>query len=364
MPELIDKVNASGDPENLIDMYHNHTLEYVPNGGSLDLRQDIAKIIYNDKLSAENILVFPGGQVAIQTAAMAFASKCHSIVFTPGYQSTVDSPNWAVGNEGITKILRSPDNNWQVDTQKLKDAIQPNTKFLILNEPYNPGGIVMTSELQKEVIDICRQHSITILCDEVYRLLEHDDNLRLQPMANVYERGISVVTMSKPWGGCGITIGWLACPNKDMIQRLIDAQYFGTACVSRASEIQARMVLSVSNIILKERREIILKNKALLKEFMEKYKDIFEWQEPNAGAITFVKFKGPHPADVLGICLAEVGISIKPAYCFADEVTKELQQYFRVGFGEKKMPLALEALGKYVHAHQEIWNDCVVSKRS
>ena len=149
-----------------------------------------------------------------------------------------------------------------------------------------------------------------------------------------------------------------------MIQRLIDAQYFGTACVSRASEIQARMVLSVSNIILKERREIILKNKALLKEFMEKYKDIFEWQEPNAGAITFVKFKGPHPADALGICLAEVGISIKPAYCFADEVTKELQQYFRVGFGEKKMPLALEALGKYVHAHQEIWNDCVASKRS
>ena len=51
MPELLDKVKASGDPDNLIDMYKNHELVYVPNGGSLDLRKDIGRVIYDDKLS-------------------------------------------------------------------------------------------------------------------------------------------------------------------------------------------------------------------------------------------------------------------------------------------------------------------------
>lgn len=313
MPELINKVKATGNTS-LIEMHTNHQLEYVPNGGSHDLRQDIAHTIYEDKLSAENILVFPGAQVAIQTAALAFATNGHSIVFTPGYQSTVESPLWAVGNEGITKIQRLSSNNWQVDIQKLREAIIPNkTKFLILNEP--PSGILMTAELQQQVIDICREHDIIILCDEVYRLLEHDVDDRLPPIANVYEKGVSCVTMSKPWGGCGITIGWLACQDMSMIQQLIDVQYFGCACVSRASEIQGRMVLQVSETILKERREIILKNKALLQDFIEnRYKEWFEWIRPNAGAICFVKFKGPLTSEQLGKLLADASISIKPGY--------------------------------------------------
>jgi len=58
MSELINKVKATGNTS-LIEMYNNHQLEYVPNGGSLDLRQDIAHTIYEDELSAENVLVFP-----------------------------------------------------------------------------------------------------------------------------------------------------------------------------------------------------------------------------------------------------------------------------------------------------------------
>ena len=46
--------------------------------------------------------------------------------------------------------------------------------------------------------------------------------------------------MSKPWGGCGITIGWLALQDLEMKQQLVDVQYFGTACPARASELQAR----------------------------------------------------------------------------------------------------------------------------
>ncbi|KAL7512956.1 hypothetical protein ACHAXN_010096 [Cyclotella atomus] len=344
--------------EELLRLYKEHDLTYVPNGGSMDLRQDIARVMYDSKLSAENILVFPGGQVAIQTASLAFASGCHSIVFIPGYQSTVESPGWALHNEGITKIERRPENDWQIDTKLLRAAIRENTKYMIINEPHNPGGIVMPKELQQDVIEICRENGIAILCDEVYRLLEHNPSETIPAMANAYERGISCVTMSKPWGGCGISIGWLACSDSSMIQKLVDDLHFGTACCSRASEIQGRMVLAASDAILEDRRNIILKNKALLQDFIEnKYPEWFRWRRPNAGAIAFLEFKGPLTSEQLGDCLREASISIKPTYCFVDDITSALESYFRVGFGEAKFHLALEALDKFVQANESAWRD-------
>merc|ERR1740130_727296 len=128
---------------------------------------------------------------------------------------------------------------------------------------------------------------------------------------------MSCVTLSKPWGACGVTIGWIALQDMELREKLVDVQYFGTACPSRASEIQAIMVLRSSDTILERNMRIILRNKSLLERFIADYSDLFEWVRPNAGAIAFVRFKGPLTSMELGDELAAVGISIKPAYCFA-----------------------------------------------
>lgn len=64
-------------------------------------------------------------------------------------------------------------------------------------------------------------------------------------------------------------------------------------------------------------------------DFMETYADLFEWVRPQAGAIAFIKFKGPMSSEEFGAQLAKAGIGIKPAYCFTDVVTDEID-YFRV----------------------------------
>lgn len=195
--ELVELTKARNDTA-LLHEYQDHSLEYTPNGGSLDLREEISKL-YDNTITPDHILVFAGGQVAIQTAAQAFARDCHSIVFTPGYQSTIESPEWASNSLGVTRIRRHPSNDWQIDMEQVRAAIRPDTKFMIINEPYNPGGIVMKSGLQKELVELCDTHGIVILSDEVYRLLEHDTEDRIPAMAETYLKGISCVTMSKPW---------------------------------------------------------------------------------------------------------------------------------------------------------------------
>lgn len=349
--ELLEMSLTRGDQE-IVDYYHNHSLEYTPNGGSLDLREEIANL-YGPKINAENIIVFAGGQVALQTAALALLNENdHAIVFTPGYQSVQVAPLHAGCK--ITKIRIYPESNWQINPDEVEAAIQENTKYLVINEPYNPAGTLMSHETQKSLKEIADKNDIIFMSDEAYRLLEHDEKDRLPAMADFYQKGISACTFSKPWGGCGITIGWLAFQDMDIKEKLFDVQYFGTACPSRASEIQTMMALRSSDEILKRNLKIIRHNLYLLDQFFEDYGDLFEWERPNAGAIAYVKFKGPLTTEELGAELAKEGISIKPAYVFSDGI-EDYDDYFRIGFGESIMPKALEALRKFVEKHKNSW---------
>ena len=153
-----------------------------------------------------------------------------------------------------------------------------------------------------------------------------------------------------------MTIGWLAFQDLSIKQALVDVQYFGTACASRASELQAIMVLRASDTILAKNVAVIKRNLALLDRFIHNYSDLFTWVRPQAGAVAFLKFKGPMTSEQLGKQLAEeAGISIKPAYCFSDAITEDID-YFRVGYGESIMPKALEALVAFVEKHKKEWH--------
>ena len=114
------------------------------------------------------------------------------------------------------------------------------------------------------------------------------------------------------------------------------------------------MTLRASDIILERRMNIIRRNLALLDQFIEDYGDWLEWIRPNAGAIAFVKFKGPIKSDELGDHLAQAGISIKPAYVFTGDYTSH-QEYFRIGYGEEVMPKALAALIDFVEENKRAW---------
>jgi Aminotransferase class I and II len=139
-----------GDSTDLWNEYHSsHSLEYTPNGGSLDLRQAVADL-YGPEIMAEHILIFPGAQVALQTAAFAMTALyhatttsatttttrcCHSIVFTPGYQSVQEAPLQA-GHE-VTTIPLHAQHNWQIPMDEVHAALRPNTKYIVSNRYFN-----------------------------------------------------------------------------------------------------------------------------------------------------------------------------------------------------------------------------------
>ena len=78
--------------------------------------------------------------------------------------------------------------------------IQPNTRLLSLNLPHNPTGLVIPRADLDAIIELCRQHDIWILSDEVYRGVELDPEDRLPQVCDLYEKGISLNVMSKAYG--------------------------------------------------------------------------------------------------------------------------------------------------------------------
>jgi len=383
MQELIDWSLERGDDALVDDYQRNHSLEYTPNGGSRDLRECIAATLYagdNDTITADHILVFPGAQVALQTAMRAIFggtttdnNDVHAITFAPGYQSVVMGPALAgAATTRVTQLERSAAHgDWQIDLDAVAAVLNENNTAsnssntcTVLNEPYNPAGTVMARATQAELIALAQTKNSYILCDEVYRFLEHHPSTdRLPAMAEAYDHGISVATLSKAWGGCGICIGWVATQDVQLLERMADLQYFGTACPSRASELQALMVLRAHERIVERNMDIIRANLALLTQFMADYEEFFHWIPPTAGAIAALRFQGPLSSRELGDALAANGIGIKPAYCFqnvddSDTIDPD-KDYFRVGFGEANIPSALEAFRRFVEENKVEWRNAM-----
>ncbi|MDA9553919.1 pyridoxal phosphate-dependent aminotransferase [Emcibacteraceae bacterium] len=348
--ELIKWTRENGD-DALINLFNDHSLGYADNGGSQDVREEIATL-YDDSISADNVVIFPGAQTAMTITTLAMIHNGdHAVIITPSYQSLEEGVKYAGGT--VTRVGLTPENNWQIDVDAVRNAIQDNTKYLIFNDPHNPSGSLLKEDIKKELVSIAEEKGILILSDEVYRLLEINPDDRSNSVAEMTQNGIALGTMAKPWGAGGACIGWTVCQDETIIEKIRKAQHLFAVCVSRAGEIQARMVVRASNQIIERNMNIIKDNLKLLDVFFDENNDLFEWMKPEAGGTGFVKFKGPITSDELAKELLEEGILVFPSYIFDCE--DNLKQYFRIGFSRKIMPAALDAFKKFVDERRAQW---------
>jgi aspartate/methionine/tyrosine aminotransferase len=341
--DLIAAAESNGDHA-LIEAYNDHSLGYADNGGTHDLRNEIAQL-YGSNINADNIVVFPGAQTGMTLTAQALLDNGdHAIIITPSYQSLEEGAMLA-GCE-ITRVALTPDNDWQLNLQAVEAAIQANTKYIALNDPHNPSGALMSFAAKQALIALAEKHGVLIFSDEVYRLLELDVSERSPSMADLSNNAIALSTMSKPWGAGGTGIGWVVCQDRKICEQLIKAQHIYAVCFSRAGEIQAMMAIRSKDVIIDKNMNIIKQNLDLLDAYFDANQSLFEWVRPKAGGTGFVKFKGPISANELAEKLLQQDILVFPPVIF--DCDESLRQYFRIGFSRNTMPAALKAFQCFI----------------
>lgn len=112
---------------------------------------------------------------------------------------------------GQTEVCSSSE--WTIDFRKLEETITPRTKMLIVNSPHNPTGKVYSrSELQR-IGDLCVQHNIIIVSDEVYDRLDYVPFTHIATLSPDIERlTFTVGSVGKDFYCTGWRIGWVIGP--------------------------------------------------------------------------------------------------------------------------------------------------------
>jgi aspartate/methionine/tyrosine aminotransferase len=177
-----------------------------------------------------------------------------------------------------------------------------------------------------------------LFCDEVYRELEHDAAARLPAACDVYERAVSLGSISKTYGLPGLRIGWLACRDPAIREAVVTLKDYTTICASAPSELLVALALRNREILVARNLEIVGRNLPLLDAFFARHAGVFEWVRPTAGPIGFPVVRGIADVDALCETLANAGVLLLPGSVYDEP------RHVRVGFGRADLPEALELL--------------------
>ena len=318
-------------------------LGYTEVPGAPTLRRAIAAIY--ERIGADNVRVLSSAEECIYVAYRALVGPHdHVIVETPHYESAAELAR-ATGAE-VSLWLRRFEDGWVHDLAALRRLVRANTRLIYIATPSNPLGLLMPSEVLDTIIEIARDRKMVVLCDEVYRELEHDPARRLPAVCDLYDHAISIGSMSKSYGLAGLRLGWLACQDEALLTECTNYKMYTTICSSAPSEFLSALALRNRQILLSRNLEIVRRNLAILEAFFERHSDLFDVVKADASPICFprINIRG----DVQEFCdrvVSETSVMLLPGTVY------DQPRHVRIGFGRANMPAALFRFEEFLSAN-------------
>jgi len=319
-------------------LWDQMTLGYTESQGLPLLREAILSYYQLDAI--ENVLVASPGELNFSAMNVLLDPGDHVISIAPSYQSLYE----VIRSVGCEMSFWKPRvEDWQFSLADLETLIRPNTKLLVINFPHNPTGAYLKPGDLQQLIELVRKHNIYLFSDEMYHHLNLEGPL-LSPVADLYEKGISLWGTSKSFGLAGLRIGWLVSRDTEFLRKVLAFKDYLSICSSAPGEILALIALSHPEKFIQPNLEKIKSNIALFRKFAEEHTFIEKFIPPKAGSTAFVKINCPGSAlDFSNQLVKDTGIMTLPA-----EMFEYSGPYLRIGFGRSVFPLILERLSDYL----------------
>lgn len=326
------------------EAFETLSLGYTQTFGAPELLEVIASTY--ERQTTADLLCFAGAEEGLYVAMHAILDKGdHAIVITPNYQSSETVP---LSICEVTGVALDPLRNWMLDIDAVAAAIRPNTKLISINFPHNPTGKILERERFDALVTLCRQHGIYLFSDEAYRLLGVGCE-QLPAVADVYERGVSLAVMSKPYGLPGLRIGWIACQDRDLLSRMERMKHYLSICNAGPSEVLSRIALKAREQILARIHSLMSHNLELLDDFFKEFEERFEWHRPDGGCIAYPRYLGVEGVERFTADLVErTGVLLLPSSIYKSGLGPVPLDRFRIGYGRAHMEEGLEVFRNYL----------------
>ncbi len=201
--------------EAAIDAIRHGRNQYPPGPGVAELRQAIAahqKRFYRLDFDPDrHVLVTAGATEAITAAIMALCETGDEVVvFEPFYDSYGAAA--AMAGAQLKAVPLEPP-GWTFDADRLRAAISPRTRLILLNSPHNPTGKVFAPDELEAIAGLCVERDLIAVTDEVYEHLvfvgQHQPLCSLPGMA---DRTVTVSSAGKTFAFTGWKVGWVCGP--------------------------------------------------------------------------------------------------------------------------------------------------------
>ena len=298
-------------------------LGYSQSDGSDSLRETIAALY--EGATQENVMVTVGSSEANFISCWTVIEPGDRVVtVSPLYRQT-----WGLAqNLGATVVSLNlrPELDWQPDPTDIERVITPDTKLIIVINPNNPTGRILTEESRSKILDCARGSGAWLLADEVYQGAELGGNTT-PSFWGTYERVIVVNGLSKAYGLPGLRIGWIVAP-AEFKQAVYKRHDYTVICPTAVSDYLTLLALRSRDDILSRTRAILRRNYPVLDEWLQGFDGAIERWKPDCGAISFVRYRqGIDALDLVERIRQEQSILLVPGDHFG------LSGCLRFGFG-------------------------------
>ena len=197
-------------------------LAYAPSPGIPELIEAIRKY-YADlgmHFDAGDILITNGGSEALQITMNCILDDGDEILIPEPFYPNYNTMAYTCGAK-IHPIPTSPHDGYHyADRAKVEAEINEHTRAIMVTNPGNPTGAVLTPEEMRMLVDVAKAHDLFIIGDEAYREFVYGGE-KLQSFGEFADRAgdniIVIDTVSKRFSACGARIGCLISKNKEFM---------------------------------------------------------------------------------------------------------------------------------------------------
>ena len=306
-------------------------LKYPEANGSRLLRERIAT--FYPGATADNVLVTTGTSEANYTTLWGLLERGdRAAVMLPSYLQAWGIARAYAGRADGYRLVerrRGLGRRWALDVDSLERAVTKRTRIVMVTNPNNPTGAVLTEEEMDAVVSAARRVGAWIVSDEVYRGAEVAADEPSPTFWGRYPKVIVTAGLSKAFGLPGLRIGWIVAPPVQAA-RLWGYQDYTTLTPSMLSDRLARIAMEPGRRaqILARTRAILRRQLPVIEEWVRGHDGVLELIPPRAGAIALVRYRLPIGSVALFDRLRlEKSVLITPGAHFG------IGKYLRIGYG-------------------------------
>lgn len=269
-------------------------------------------------IDPECVAVFAGAQNALFAAAQILLQTGDEVILIEPYYTTYPATVTASG-ASLVSVVMTPEENFQLDAQRVADAVTSRTQAILVNTPNNPTGAVYPQPALQALVDVCRERNVWLISDEVYMdVVDHPDLCRPYSLSGAEEIMISISSVSKSHRMTGWRIGWAIGPKPvaEHFYNLNMCMSYGLPGFTQDAAIHA---LNSEHEVTADVTRRLARQRQVLIDGLHRIPDITLY--PGGGGmfiIMNIRKLGMSAMDFASALLDKEGVSLQPCTGFGD----------------------------------------------